>query len=196
MMLLALSAPAVAVSCSKDPGKEQTDDKTTDTGNTPSGPQNPGDASIINIKAGEDLQAALDGAAAGTIVRVQGGVTFKGQFKMRDGVQLSGGWDAAFTKADPDNNKTVLDGNNAGRILAAVLKNGKSIVKGLINWRSGHYADNAAHADILLYIKKQETVPGCPRIQEPRGGFRPDIQAYDRYHSVTCFRYYNGFLRK
>ena len=79
MMLLALSAPAVAVSCSKDPGKEQTDDKTTDTGNTPSGPQNPGDASIINIKAGEDLQAALDGAAVGTIVRVQGGVTFKGQ---------------------------------------------------------------------------------------------------------------------
>ena len=116
MMLLALSAPAVAVSCSKDPGKEQTDDKTTDTGNTPSGPQNPGDASIINIKAGEDLQAALDGAAVGTIVRVQGGVTFKGQFKMRDGVQLSGGWDAAFTKADPDDNKTVLDGNNAGRV--------------------------------------------------------------------------------
>ena len=116
MMLLALSAPAVAVSCSKDPGKEQTGDNTTDTGETPSGPQNPGEASIINIKAGEDLQAALDGAAAGTIVRVQGGVTFKGQFKMRDGVQLSGGWDAAFTKADPDDNKTVLDGNNAGRV--------------------------------------------------------------------------------
>ncbi len=117
MMLLALSAPAVAVSCSKDPGKEQTGDNTTDTGETPSGPQNPGEATIINVKAGEDLQAALDGAAAGTTVRVQGGVTFKGQFKMRDGVQLSGGWDAAFTKADPDDNKTVLDGNNAGRVL-------------------------------------------------------------------------------
>ena len=156
MMLLALSAPAVAVSCSKDPGKEQTDDKTTDTGNTPSGPQNPGDASIINIKAGEDLQAALDGAAVGTTVRVQGGVTFKGQFKMRDGVQLSGGWDAAFTKADPDDNKTVLDGNNAGRVLDQNKDFENLTVVSGFEIKNGAEENGAG-----VYIKKNGVIEKC-----------------------------------
>lgn len=116
-ILLALAAPAVIVSCGKDPGTEKPGGNTDDPGDNPSDPGTPGEATLINVKAGDDLQAAMDGAAVGAVVRVQGGVTFKGNFKMRDGVQMSGGWDAAFTKADPDDNKTVLDGNNAGRVL-------------------------------------------------------------------------------
>ena len=65
-------------------------------------------------KTGVDLQAAIDAAKAGDTVYVQAG-TFYGNFKMKDGVNVSGGWDAEF-KAQTDY-ATILDAQANGRVL-------------------------------------------------------------------------------
>ena len=116
-------------SCEKDPanGGENTenngggnnednnDDNNDDSGNqedNQGGSENAGD--YIDVKAGEDLQAAIDGASAGQTVRVQGGATFEGNYKFIEGVNVSGGWSADFKTCDPEN-YTVIDCKSSGR---------------------------------------------------------------------------------
>lgn len=115
LLIGAVVLPIVFVSCNKDTGakdeKGKKENKDDDNGN-----QNT-EVVTVNVKAGDNLQEVLDAAAPGSLVRVQGGVTFKGCFKMRDGVSMSGGWNASFTENDPDDNKTVLDGASNGRTL-------------------------------------------------------------------------------
>ena len=65
-------------------------------------------------KTGADLQAAIDAAQAGDTVYVQAG-TFYGNFTMKEGVNVSGGWNAEFT-AQTDY-ATVLDAQAEGRVL-------------------------------------------------------------------------------
>ena len=66
------------------------------------------------VLAGEDLQAKINNTAKGFTVYVQAG-TFYGNFKMKDGVNVSGGWDAEF-KAQTDY-ATILDAQANGRVL-------------------------------------------------------------------------------
>ncbi len=66
------------------------------------------------VKVGEDLQAAINAASSGTTVYVQAG-TFTGNFTMKDGVNVSGGWDETFTTQTQYG--TVLDGNANGRVV-------------------------------------------------------------------------------
>lgn len=68
----------------------------------------------ITVKVGGDLQAAVNAAEAGDVVYVQAG-TFKGNFTMKEGVQVSGGWNETFT--EQTDYATVLDGNANGRVL-------------------------------------------------------------------------------
>ena len=63
---------------------------------------------------GTALQAAIDAAVAGDEIKVQAG-TFYGNFKMKDGVNVSGGWNADFT-AQTDY-ATILDAQANGRVL-------------------------------------------------------------------------------
>ena len=65
-------------------------------------------------KSGTELQAAIDAAEAGTTVYVQAG-TYEGNFKMKEGVNVSGGWNADFT-AQTDY-ATILDAKENGRVL-------------------------------------------------------------------------------
>jgi hypothetical protein len=65
-------------------------------------------------KSGTELQAAIDAAASGTTVYVQAG-TFYGNFKMKEGVNVSGGWNSEFT-AQTDY-ATILDAQANGRVL-------------------------------------------------------------------------------
>lgn len=65
-------------------------------------------------KSGTELQAAIDAAEAGTTVYVQAG-TFNGNFKMKEGVNVSGGWNEDFT-AQTDY-ATILDAQSEGRVL-------------------------------------------------------------------------------
>ena len=66
------------------------------------------------VLAGEDLQAKINNTAKGYTVYVQAG-TFFGNFTMKDGVNVSGGWDAEF-KAQTDY-ATILDAQANGRVL-------------------------------------------------------------------------------
>ena len=65
-------------------------------------------------KSGTELQAAIDAAEAGTTVYVQAG-TYIGNFTMKEGVNVSGGWNAGFT-AQTDY-ATILDANASGRVV-------------------------------------------------------------------------------
>ena len=63
---------------------------------------------------GTALQAAIDAATSGDELKVQAG-TYIGNFTMKDGVQVSGGWNAGFT-AQTDY-ATILDANASGRVV-------------------------------------------------------------------------------
>lgn len=71
-------------------------------------------ANVITVAVGSDLQAAINGANSGDQVKVQAG-TFTGNFTMKEGVQVSGGWNETFTTQTEY--ATILDGNASGRVL-------------------------------------------------------------------------------
>ena len=63
---------------------------------------------------GTALQAAITAAESGDELKVQAG-TYVGNFSMKEGVNVSGGWDANFeTQTDY---ATILDANASGRVL-------------------------------------------------------------------------------
>ena len=66
------------------------------------------------VAEGSDLQAAVNKASAGDTVLVQAG-TYEGNFIMKDGVFVSGGWNADFTAQTE--HASILDANNSGRVL-------------------------------------------------------------------------------
>lgn len=71
----------------------------------------------VLVKAGDDLQAAINAANAGDRLLLAAG-TYTGNFTLKDGVNISGGWNATYTVCDPKTYKTVLDGNKKGIVLS------------------------------------------------------------------------------
>ena len=71
-------------------------------------------ATQVKVAAGTDLQAAVNGASSGDTVLVQAG-TYEGNFTMKDGVYVSGGWNEDFT-AQTDH-ASILDAKANGRVL-------------------------------------------------------------------------------
>lgn len=71
-------------------------------------------AAVITVPSGSNLQAAINGASSGDEVKVQAG-TFTGNFTMKDGVQVSGGWNETFTTQT--DYATILDAQGSGRVL-------------------------------------------------------------------------------
>ena len=69
---------------------------------------------LYKLVAGEDLQAAVDNADAGDTILVQAG-TYEGNFTMKDGVYVSGGWNADFTAQTE--HASILDAKASGRVL-------------------------------------------------------------------------------
>ena len=67
---------------------------------------------VTSDKTGTELQAAIDAAEPGTTVYVQAG-TYQGNFKFKDGVNVSGGWNEGFTSQT--DYATILDANKSGR---------------------------------------------------------------------------------
>ena len=71
----------------------------------------------IYVKAGENLQAAIDGAKEFQEIRVAGGATFPGPVVFDDknkNKSISGGWNADFTEQSMDN-LTIIDGAGVNR---------------------------------------------------------------------------------
>ena len=71
-------------------------------------------ATQVKVAAGTDLQAVVNGASSGDTVLVQAG-TYEGNFTMKDGVNVSGGWNEDFTAQTE--HASILDANNSGRVL-------------------------------------------------------------------------------
>ena len=71
----------------------------------------------VYVKAGEDLQAAIDAAKEFQEIRVAGGAVFNGTIVFDDknkNKSISGGWNADFTEQSWDN-LTVIDGGGVNR---------------------------------------------------------------------------------
>ncbi len=71
-------------------------------------------ATQVKVAAGEDLQAAVNGASSGDTVLVQAG-TYEGNFTMKGGVYVSGGWNEDFTAQTE--HASILDAKQSGRVL-------------------------------------------------------------------------------
>ena len=69
---------------------------------------------LHKVLAGEDLQAAVNKANSGDTVLVQAG-TYEGNFTMKGGVYVSGGWNADFTAQAE--HASILDAKENGRVL-------------------------------------------------------------------------------
>lgn len=63
---------------------------------------------------GDALKATISGASSGDVIKVQAG-TYQGNFSMKEGVNVSGGWNEGFTSQT--DYATVLDANADGRVL-------------------------------------------------------------------------------
>lgn len=71
-------------------------------------------ATQVQVKASDDLQEAVDAANSGDTVLVQAG-TYEGNFTMKDGVYVSGGWNEDFTAQTE--HASILDAKADGRVL-------------------------------------------------------------------------------
>ena len=71
-------------------------------------------ATQVQVKAGDNLQEAVEEANSGDTVLVQAG-TYEGNFTMNDGVYVSGGWTADFTAQTE--HASILDAKASGRVL-------------------------------------------------------------------------------
>ena len=70
-------------------------------------------ATQVQVKAGDNLQVAVEAANSGDTVLVQAG-TYEGNFTMKDGVYVSGGWNEDFTA---QKHASILDAKADGRVL-------------------------------------------------------------------------------
>ena len=71
-------------------------------------------ATQVQVKAGDNLQEAVEVANSGDTVLVQAG-TYEGNFTMKDGVYVSGGWNEDFTAQTE--HASILDAKANGRVL-------------------------------------------------------------------------------
>ena len=71
-------------------------------------------AASTQVLQGADLQTALNNASPGDTLLLQAG-TFTGNFTMKDGVNVSGGWNESFTSQTKYG--TILDANGDGRVV-------------------------------------------------------------------------------
>lgn len=71
-------------------------------------------ATQVQVKAVDNLQEAVEAANSGDTVLVQAG-TYEGNFTMKDGVYVSGGWNEDFTAQTE--HASILDAKANGRVL-------------------------------------------------------------------------------
>ena len=131
------------------------------------------------VKSSDDLQAAINAAAAGDRLLLAVG-TYKGNFTLKDGVNISGGWNADYTVCDPETYKTVLDGNKAGITLNQSSNfNNPTNISGLTIQNGYSTGDGGG-----ILIRKNTTVRNCIMTDNTAGKgaglyIREEGKAYD-----------------
>lgn len=106
------------------------------------------------VKVGDNLQTALDTAKAGETLYVQEG-TFVGNFTMRNGVNVSGGWNENFTTQKQYG--TVLDGDAKGRVLTQTADFTQETVYDNLTIQNGCLQANGKGAGVCLLWKSKLT---------------------------------------
>lgn len=106
------------------------------------------------VKVGDNLQTALDTAKAGETLYVQEG-TFVGNFTMRNGVNVSGGWNEDFTTQKQYG--TVLDGDAKGRVLTQTADFTQETVYDNLTIQNGCLQENGKGAGVCLLWKSKLT---------------------------------------
>lgn len=106
------------------------------------------------VKVGDNLQTALDTAKAGETLYVQEG-TFVGNFTMRNGVNVSGGWNEDFTTQKQYG--TVLDGDAKGRVLTQTADFTQETVYDNLTIQNGCLQENGKGAGVYLLWKSKLT---------------------------------------
>jgi len=110
------------------------------------------------VKSSDDLQAAIDAAAVGDRLLLAAG-TYKGNFTLKDGVNISGGWNADYTVCDPETYKTVLDGDKKGRVLTqSAAFNNETVISGVGITNGENSADNNGGG---AYVRGKCIVENC-----------------------------------
>ena len=106
-------------------------------------------AATIQVQADADLQAAINAASSGDWIYVQQG-TFYGNFTMKDGVNIIGGWDADFQHQTQYG--TILDANGDGRVVTQPnVYFEKLTVWDNLTIQNGKLKSNGKGAGVLLY---------------------------------------------
>ncbi len=106
------------------------------------------------VKVGDNFQTALDTAKAGETLYVQEG-TFVGNFTMRNGVNVSGGWNENFTTQKQYG--TVLDGDAKGRVLTQTADFTQETVYDNLTIQNGCLQENGKGAGVYLLWKSKLT---------------------------------------
>lgn len=83
----------------------------------------------VTVKAGDDLQAIIDGAKEFAEVRVEAGAKFAGPIKLRDNVKLSGGWINDYNDQD-FTQRSIIDGQNKGLCVESKTNAKNAVING------------------------------------------------------------------
>jgi hypothetical protein len=124
------------------------------------------DPTILFVHNGEDLASILENLPDEVReVRIGEG-TFTGNFKMKEGVSVSGSWNRTFTETiqyDPlvstDGITTILDGGGKGAVLTQVSAFETETVWKNISLRNGWVTTADTHG--CVWLKAGGTLDGC-----------------------------------
>jgi hypothetical protein len=111
--------PADAVPRGDAPGQPTTDDGAMPDAGRDLPPILPSacGGNVRCVRAGDDLQKAIDGAVDGDIIQVAA-ATYPGNFTLtRKSLLVAGGFDASFASRDPSARETRLEANGSGSVV-------------------------------------------------------------------------------
>lgn len=157
-------------------------------------------ATQVQVKAVDNLQAAVNKANSGDTVLVQAG-TYEGNFTMKDGVYVSGGWNEDFTAQTE--HASILDAKANGRVLNQpadfttltiwdnfTIQNGKlsaadgskNLGAGVALWRKGR---------VINCLVQNNTFTYDPATQCAGGGIGHDSGDKNDTCAINCVVRYN-----
>ncbi len=106
----------------------------------------------------EDLQEAIDATPVGETVYVEAG-TYYGNFTMKDGVNVSGGWDATFE--NQTDYATILDAQNSGRVVNQTANFANLTVWSNLTIQHGNLNANVDTYGSGVFLRKNGQVKHC-----------------------------------